>query len=129
MEFVVIIGGSAESNQSFSDQLRARGFHSFDPKLYFMNDCGEVNVDERNLRQAEVWCEHHAMIEVKRHHNIVVSGVYINPVLLSLAEQEGYTISLIRLDQKSAEECQQEIDLIASNSGESSSWIKKILHR
>ena len=130
MEFVVIVGGSVEATPALTDNCRAHGFQAFDPRLYFTDAVGDVRINAKNMRQAEVWCEHQAMVEVKRHKNIVVTGVYVNPTLLKLAEQEGYRVTLIRLDHSHTAVSLAQLEAILTSSGSTASgWLQKIFRR
>jgi hypothetical protein len=130
MEFVVISGGTVQQAEVLANVLRAHGYRSISPELYFVDDFGDSHTDVHKRRQAEIWCEHHAMYEVKHHHDVVVHGIFANPALLYSAEQEGYHVSMIRLDQSSEEICQHQVELLAAEHDRvHQPWFKRVFSR
>ncbi len=115
MDFVVIAGGFTPQAQVLANRLRAHGYHSFSPDLYFMDDFGDLHIDPSKKSKATQWCEQHAMSDVKHHHDVVIYGIEVNPSLMFRAEEEGFHVSMIRLDLCSEQICCRQVDKLVEN--------------
>ncbi len=126
MELIVILGSENDYGQELANRLRAHGYHYFSPQLFFVDDCGDSHINTQQLDQADHWCEHHAALEMQRHNDVVIQGIYLNPTLISQAKKEGYHVVVLACNEKNST-CDAEIQaLITTHDKAHPSLLKRL---
>ena len=114
MELVLIAGGQPHLSDQLANRMRAHGYRYINPKMYFIDDFGDIKFDDSKMPIAEEWCFQRALKEVSQHHDVVLNGnLAKDGFLLSKARQEGYRIQLLKLDDE-ASDCEKRIDELIS---------------
>jgi hypothetical protein len=130
MEFVVIRGGKKDDGEHLANRMRAHGYHYFSPDQFFIDDFGDVHFNVDQLPQAKQWCAHHALKDIEKHQDVVISGILVNQDLLTIAKNEGYHVKVIELDQDSRDRCDAQVnELISIHEREHPSLLNKIAHQ
>jgi hypothetical protein len=127
MEFIVISGGAKHQREDLANRLRAHGYRFYSPEMYFMDDFGDIHIDSTQQEQADHWCLKHAALEVAHHRDVVCTDIMISPALVSQAEEEGFKVVDISLEESSPEMCEAQIEaMIAQHDQTHPSFLKKL---
>ncbi|MDX1341625.1 MAG: hypothetical protein R3227_04710 [Reinekea sp.] len=127
MELVVINGSHEDSCETAANRLRAHGYHYFSPKLFFVDDFGDLHFDPSRQDEANKWCQHHADQEIAHHHDVVLQGVYLNEELMQKAESEGYHVVVLRCDDGLEQQGEKQIRaLVAAHEQAHPSLFKRL---